>query len=196
MKRRDLIQRLALITGAALSPSVVQAMINGIDGRVNIQNPVLNSEQKAMCSVLAEMIIPRTDTPGAIDAGVPHFIELMVSDWYTNHERQIFVNGLAELDDYCRQTFGRAFMRSEEQQRIDALTHMETLAKHYKSKSSGMPLAKEVDEDVPFFGKLKELTVIGYYTSEKGATEELIYNPMPMQYDDIKFQEVGRQWSS
>ena len=71
MKRRDLIQRLALITGAALSPSVVQAMINGIDGRISINNRVMSDQQRAMCTVLSEMIIPRTDTPGAIDAGVP-----------------------------------------------------------------------------------------------------------------------------
>ena len=196
MKRRDLIQRLALITGAALSPSVVQAMINGIDGRISINNRVMSDQQRAMCTVLSEMIIRRTDTPGAIDAGVPHFIELMVSDWYTETERAIFLKGLSDLDAYSQSNFGQAFLSCSESAKITALRHMETLAKQYKSSASGMPLAKEVDEHVPFFGKLKELTVIGYYTSEKGATEELVYNPMPMKYDDIKFVEVGRQWSS
>ncbi|WP_372778264.1 gluconate 2-dehydrogenase subunit 3 family protein [Litorivivens sp.] len=196
MKRRELIQHLALITGAALSPSVVQAMINGIDGRINIQNPTLNETQRATCSVLAEMIIPRTDTPGAIDAGVPHFIELMVSDWYTNTERTIFLEGLATLNSYCLKEHGSPFLTCSQEDQIAALTHMEVLASGYKSKLSAMPFAKEVDEHVPFFGKLKELTVIGYYTSEVGAKQELIYQPMPMEYRDIEFREVGRQWSS
>ncbi|WP_372781521.1 gluconate 2-dehydrogenase subunit 3 family protein [Litorivivens sp.] len=196
MKRRELIQHLGLITGAALSPSVVQAMINGIDGRVTIQNPVLSDSQRATCSVLAEMVIPRTDTPGALDAGVPHFIELMVSDWYTPTERQIFLDGLATLDSHCQTQFGNPFLSCTEENQIAALTHMETLGADYKSQTSAAPMSKEVDENVPFFGKLKELTVIGYYTSEVGAKQELIYQPMPMEYRDIDFREVGRQWSS
>ncbi len=196
MKRRELIQNLALITGAALSPSVVQAMISGIDSRSSIQNPVLTGAQRATCSVLAELIIPRTDTPGAIDAGVPRFIELMVSDWYTDTERSIFFEGLATLESYCKQEFGAGFLKCAEEAQITALTHMETLAAGYKSQSTASPMSKEVDEHVPFFGKIKELTVIGYYTSEIGAKQELIYKPMPMEYRDVEFREIGRQWSS
>ena len=196
MKRRELIQNLALITGAALSPSVVQAMINGIDGRVSIENPVLNNAQRKTCAVLSELIIPRTDTPGAIEAGVPHFIELMISDWYTETERTIFIDGLATLENYCHQRFGKPFMQCDEASQIAALSYMEAAGADYKSQLTNMPFAKEVDEYVPFFGKLKELTVIGYYTSEVGAKQELIYQPMPMEYRDIDYREIGRQWSS
>ncbi len=196
MKRRQLIQNLALITGAALSPSVVQAMITGVDGRVAIQSPVFTQAQRATCSILAELIIPRTDTPGAIEAGVPHFIELMVSDWYTDTERTIFFEGLATLEAFCQQKFGKAFLACAEHDQIAALTHMETLAAGYKGQSAQSPMSKEVDEHVPFFGKIKELTVIGYYTSEIGAKQELIYQPMPMEYRDIEFREIGRQLTS
>jgi len=196
MKRRELIQHLALLTGAALSPSIVNAMINGIDGRVTIKNPAFNEQQRATCTVLAELIIPRTDTPGAIDAGVPKFIELMVSDWYTDVERKIFLEGLASIDSYCREQFSDGFLHCAEKNQITALSYMEEAASSYKGKSGGIPLLKEIDENVPFFPKIKELTVIGYYTSEKGASQELVYNPMPMKYEDIEFRDVGRQWSS
>lgn len=196
MKRRELIHNLALITGAALSPSVVQATINGVDGRDIIKHSVFNETQRATCTVLAELIIPRTDTPGAIEAGVPHFIELMVSDWYTDIERRIFLDGLTTLDTYCQQQFGKVFLTCAEADQIAALTHMESLAESYKSTAPATPMSKEVDEHVPFFGKIKELTVVGYYTSEIGAKQELIYQPMPMEYRDIDFRDVGRQWSS
>ena len=57
-------------------------------------------------------------------------------------------------------------------------------------------MAKLIDERTPFFAKLKELTVVGYFSSEVGATEFLEYNPMPMRYDgDFDFAEVGTHWS-
>ncbi len=58
-------------------------------------------------------------------------------------------------------------------------------------------MSKIVDENTPFFAKIKELTVIGYYSSEVGAKQELAYNPMPMRYEgDYDYAKTGgRQWS-
>ena len=57
-------------------------------------------------------------------------------------------------------------------------------------------MAKLIDERTPFFAKLKELTVVGYFSSELGVTEFLEYNPMPMRYDgDFDFAKVGTHWS-
>jgi hypothetical protein len=150
-----------------------------------------------MCAVLAELIIPATDTPGAIEAGVPAFIEMMVSDWYTATERSLFIEGLAALNEYCVNQYSKAFLEVGEAQQIKALEHQETLALAYQAPvdPTAFLMPKE-DEHAPFFDKLKELVVIGYYHSEVGATQELIYQPMPMGYRDIPFVEVGRQWSS
>lgn len=194
MNRRELLQLLALLAGGALAPSVVHALSSGVDGRGEIQNRRVNKRQRAMCSVLAEMIIPKTDTPGAIEAGVPHFIELMVSDWYTDTERRIFLSGLQTLDTFCRQQFGGTFLHCRPEDRAAALTQMEKAAAEYRG-APALPFRTAADENEPFFNKLKELTVLGYYTSEVGAKQELRYLPMPMEYRDIDFAEVGRQWS-
>jgi len=196
MNRRDLLKNTAILMGGIASSSVVQAMLAGVDGRVKIERPIFNWDQKKMTQVLAEMIIPRTDTPGAIDAGVPHFIELMVSDWYTETERAIYFEGLLSLDVYCQKHFSKAFLKSDAEQRIAALEQAEKEAGSYKVPAN-KNIAKEVeDENKPFFLKLKELTVLGYYTSEEGAQKELRYDPMPMRYDDMQLSEIGRQWSS
>jgi hypothetical protein len=149
-----------------------------------------------MTEILAEMIIPRTDTPGAIDADVPHFIELMVSDWYTDRERKIYFDGLESLHIFCREKYMQDFISATSEQQIAALEDAERKNEQYKPVKSKNILSKEEDEDKPFFGKLKELTVLGYYSSEQGATQELNYNPMPMRYGDIDFVDVGKQWSS
>ena len=143
------------------------------------------------------MIIPTTDTPGAIAAGVPAFVEMMVCDWYTATERMVFLDGLAALDKDCLERHSTVFVEVTEEQQIRALHRQEDIAAEYEMPEdpTSFLLPKE-DEHTPFFDKLKELVVIGYYHSEIGAKQELIYNPMPMEYREIPFAEVGRQWSS
>jgi hypothetical protein len=161
---------------------------------------LFNERQSQMVSALAEIIIPTTDTPGAIAAGTPAFIEMMAADWYTDTERGIFFKGLAALDTYCQASFGKSFLEASEEQRIAALRDAELQAAGYKSTGpAGFAAAmmKYVDEHSPFFTKIKELTVIGYYSSEVGATQEMAYNPMPMSYQgDYDFSTIGRHWSS
>ena len=152
--------------------------------------------KKKHIEILSEMIIPRTDTPGAIEAGVPHFVEMMVSDWYTDTERKVFFEGLLSLDDCCNEQFKTDFINASAKQQITALEKAEELSEQYKPAKPEDVVKKGDDEKKPFFNKIKELVVLGYFTSEVGAQQELKYNPVPMKYDDVDFSEVGRQWSS
>ena len=203
MDRRTLLKNTAILLGGIASSSVTRAVLAGVDGRVAIEKPIFTAIQREKCSLLAEMIIPQTDTPGAIEAGVPHFLEVMVSDWYTDREREVFFTGLESLDQYCMDSFDQRFLACTVDQRIDALEQAEKDSEGYQAEAGGMTgegegslAAPKEDEDKPFFSKIKELTVLGYYTSEVGARQELLYDPMPMEYKDIEFAEVGRQWSS
>jgi hypothetical protein len=203
MDRRTLLKNTAILLGGIASSSVTRAVLAGVDSRVAIEKPIFTAIQREKCSVLTEMIIPRTDTPGAIEAGVPHFVEVMVSDWYTDRERQIFFAGLKSLDQYCKESFSKPFLACNADQRINALEQAEKDTEGYKAPTDGMTgkgegslLPGPEDEGKPFFTKIKELTVLGYYTSEVGAKQELRYDPMPMEYKDIDFADVGRQWSS
>lgn len=147
-----------------------------------------------MIAQLAELIIPETDTPGARAAGVPEFISRIVTDWYTPTERRLFCEGLASLDNYCLAQHRRHFNACDPAQQTLALQVADLQSRSYRSKA-----AKSFDgndEESPFFFKLKELTVLGFYTSQVGATTELAYNPAPGRYDgDFDFAAVGRQWS-
>src|SRR5258705_341055 len=75
-----------------------------------------SAPQREMTEQLAEVIIPRTDTPGAIEAGVPAFIDQIVSGWYTPVERRIFLEGLAALDTSCVREWGKPFTACDTQQ--------------------------------------------------------------------------------
>lgn len=198
MNRRELLKRTSLLLGGMLTASLVRGVTAGEESLRKAAVPLFTAPQRQQVSLLAELIIPTTDTPGAITAGVPDFIEMMVAEWYTETERRLFMQGLQDLDDWCLDTHGADLLASSEAQQIAALEAMEAIAATYAASELDVEAAMlgKIDENTPFFAKLKELTVIGYYTSEVGAKEELAYIPMPMRYEgDIPLAEIGRQWA-
>lgn len=200
MNRRELLKRIAIVTGAGFSGSLAQNVMAGIAPTAAPSKAIFDAETSKMVTTLAEMIIPKTDTPGAIEAGVPKFIEMMVADWYNDKEREIFFSGLASLNQFCEEKFKKKFLKCNAEQQVAALQDAEAQAKAkvmFGNTVFGSDLqAKKVDSSTPFFTKIKELTVLGYYTSEVGAQTELSYDPMPMRYEgDYDFVKVGKQWS-
>lgn len=197
MNRREILKIAATLLGAGLSGSLSQNVIAGLLPTDRPAKAVFDERTRRMVAILAELIIPKTDTPGAIEAGAPAFIEMMVGDWFYDGERRIFFDGLAALDGFCREKYGRDFLACDDAQRTEALKDAEKQAAAYKSSAPMFDISQKfVDQDTPFFTKLKELTVVGYFTSEVGAKQALSYNPMPMRYDgDVDFKDVGREWS-
>lgn len=197
MDRRTLLKNTAVVLGCVTSSSITLAVMSGVNGSAKVAKPFFTDQQRKQCMQLCELIIPQTDTAGAIEAGVPQFVEVMVSDWYTDKERGIFSAGLKELDDYCVSNFKKTITDCTIEQQTIALEKFESDSKSYKTDVPSGPLSAQEDENKPFFQKIKELTVLGYYTSELGAKQELSYNPMPMRYDgDYDLSETGRQWST
>lgn len=183
--------------GAGLSPSCRRALDSGVDLSAPPVGESLSKAQLDVVAVLAELVIPQTDTPGAIAARVPDFINQIVVDWYTQAERQIFLDGLAELDHIARQRWSAGFMDLQPERQAQVLTEleppMEDLSRTQPVAASAMSPGASGEE--PFFVKLKELTVLGYYTSEIGAKAELTYRPVPGAYDgDAVFGITSRQW--
>lgn len=200
MNRRELLLRTSVLLGGAVSASIARGIVAAEQAATSAATTVFDSEQRAQVASIAELIIPTTDTPGAIEAGVPAFIEMMVAQWYTDTERRIFLQGLQDLDQWCQENNSSTFNASTAPQQTAALLAAEQVAAGYEGPEGGgikAMMSKQIDENIPFFPKVKELTVIGYYTSEVGAKQELVYNPMPMRYDgDFPYAEVARQWSS
>jgi hypothetical protein len=197
MNRREMLRLATVLLGSALSASVTRGVLAGALPNDKPARAVFTAATRPLVAELAELILPKTDTPGAIEAGVPAFIELMVADWYTDTERKIFLDGLAELNALCIKNYGKDFIQCDNEQKTAALTAAEQQAANYRPPPRGLHfMSKDVDENTPFFAKIKELTVLGYYTSQVGATQELVYVPMPMHYDgDYPYANVKKQFS-
>jgi hypothetical protein len=107
----------------------------------------LNAAQQALVTDVAEMIIPETDTPGATSVRVPQFIDLIVTEWMSDEEKKGFLAGLAEID-------ARGFGRMTRTQKADLLATLDAA----REDGSGPGFA---------FGRVKALTVYGYFTSQR-----------------------------
>jgi hypothetical protein len=133
---------------------------------------VLDPEHRALLDALTELILPATDTPGALAAGVPQFIEFMLARGFGAAERERFVTGLDQVDRISRRESGSPFVSLPAERQIAILQDLEEAGK-----------ALRTADDPGFFQVLKELTLIGYYTSETGATLEARYVPVPGRYE-------------
>jgi gluconate 2-dehydrogenase gamma chain len=152
-------------------------------------------EQRLVVAAIAETIIPRTDTPGAIDAGVPRFIELMVADWCNDEEREIFRVGMEQLDVYTREEYGAPFYELDQKAQLQTLEMLEDQASDSPWYQLGN-IRRDFISDAPFICQIKELTVWGFFTSEQGGTQTLRYEPMPMYFDgDIPLKPDDSTWN-
>ncbi len=195
MKRREALSRVALLMGGTLSAPTLMAFSEGNALPLNSGAAFsLTPAQQALVAEVAEHIIPRTTTPGAKDAGVGPFIELMLKDCYKAQEQQNFLNGLADLDEQATKTYNKKFLETTPSEQVTLLKKVEkeTIEMMKNANVQQVKVGDNVDKEVisskkikgtPFWRLMKELTLFGYFTSEEGATKALDYVPIPGRYD-------------
>ena len=173
MNRRD---ALLLLAGTAALPESLKAMGRAVHQRVHAgMLRTFTPHQNETVATIAELIIPKTDTPGARDAGVPAFIDVMLADWGDDEQRQRFTTGLANVDERSRTAYGKEFIGCTPQQQSEILQDLDyELAQLRDAKR---------DTSKNFFGAMKWLTLTGYYTSEVGASSELHYRVVPGRFE-------------
>src|SRR5688500_3350106 len=155
--RREALRRTAMLLGGVLSSPAIAGVLAGCDSRsADGTWRALTSEQGELVATIAEHIIPETDTPGARAAGVHTFIDRMRAGHYVDEDRKRVLDGLAELDAQARRDCGQPFIRCSADEQRALLTRIDQEA---FAEVAGRP-------GVPWFRTIKELTVLGYYTSE------------------------------
>ena len=182
LTRREAIKRTAAMLGIALTPSLIagiaRAQTNRAAGAADAPK-YLNAKQASIAGAVAERILPRTDTPGARDVGVPAFLDLMYGEFMTPEEKQTFARGLDEVESASRATHQRDFAQvSPEQQ--DKILHAIAEASQAKEKT--------------FFHLMKDLTLLGYFTSEEVGRNVTHYDPIPGKFQGcIPLADVGNK---
>lgn len=189
--RRELLQRAAILLGGTLSAPAVLGVLNGCGAHAATAQPpaFFDNAQLEVIGEVAEIIIPRTDTPGARDVGVPTFIDTMLGAVYPQADQQRYLAGLAEFEALAAQRHGRAFLQLPAGARAQLVADVHDAALRAESGRNQRP----------FILMTKELTLLGFFTSEPGATEVLQYEAVPGTYDGclrLKKAGNGRTWAT
>jgi hypothetical protein len=184
ISRREAIRRAALMLGVALTPSLLSTALQAQSGATTTVPGLryLSESQRATVAIIAERILPKTDTPGALDAGVPEFINIIYGKYFNEDNKIMFSSGLDEVAARALKLYGRriAQLSAEEQ---------DHLLRDIARTSQALPTS--------FFLQIKELTVVGYFTSELVGKTVLKYDPIPGRSDPcIPLSDVGNaQWT-
>lgn len=197
MERREFLASLTALCGGVLTAPCVAFLNQAHAAPPKASSALFTPEQRELVATATELIIPTTDTPGARDAGVPDFIEMMLVDWFYEAERDEFMAGLGRVDVLAAERTGKSFVESPEADQIAVLQQLEKdgVATIQKKGLNPMAALMEKAPAPAFFQSLKQLTLVGYYTSEIGATKELVFEPIPGPFQGcIEVGTHGRAW--
>lgn len=191
ISRREAVRRVSALFGGVLvgGPALLVAAEAARPRELVLEGVRFSQAAIELLDEVADTILPETDTPGAKAAGVGPFIALMVTDCYSPDEQAVFIGGLETIDARSFDQFGRAFADAAPHQRLalvetldrEQYDHMQTLAPGQAAHP---------------FRMLKELTLLGYFTSEIGCTQAQRYIETPGRYDPCVPMEPGeRTWA-
>lgn len=211
MDRRELLKMVAILTGGVVIGGEV--FLSGCKSGAST-DAGFTTNNIALLDEVAETIIPAGKTPGAKAAQVGEFMKIMVNDCYTPAQQAAFTKGINELEEACKKANGKAFMDCTPQQRHDFLVGLEKESKDYNKKvsdedkpkrealektNSTLPWKDQKEfEGAPrhYYTMMKQLTLLGFFSSKTGMTETLRHIPVPGKYDGaFPYAKGDKAWA-
>ena len=219
MNRREAIQRASLLVGGAISVPTILTVLESCARKAgpDWKPAALSGEELGVVSRIADLLLPRTDTPGALDVGVPAFIDTMLKEAYALEERSYYLEWLREFDAAARRFAGKPFLelRQEAQrslvQQFQEAAIADTRATQDRKREEVLrqlqgpaPLAQHTELPTatrkrPFILTTRELTLLGFFTSRPGATQVLQYVAIPGAYHGclpVSQAGNGKRWAT
>jgi len=204
MNRRELLKMVAAATGGVV--------IGGEFFLAGCKNPEAGQAKEftendiAFFDEVAETIFPKTSTPGAKEAKVGQFMTVMVNDCYTEDDQKAFREGQASINAACKKMHDHDFMKATPEQRKAVLVSLDPEVKEYqvkrrefnklqddlekKAQANGDTNFKKQTMSAHYFTMMKQLTILGYFTSKEGRQGATNYQPVPGKYEgDVPYRK-------
>ncbi|RDV16388.1 gluconate 2-dehydrogenase subunit 3 family protein [Pontibacter diazotrophicus] len=186
MNRREAISAVAWLMGGTLISA--DLLVSCTSRKLEVGD-LFQQEQVALLNEVGDTILPATSTPGAKAANVGEFMAVMVRDCYAPEDQQIFVEGITKLNEASDNEFGKNFMELNPQQRT-------TLVRALDAEQQEQMRTKEEGAPNHYFRMIKELTLLGFFSSEVGATQALRFEAVPGRYDGcMPYKKGDRAWA-
>jgi hypothetical protein len=186
MDRREAIRRMAWLMGGAmvgapyiLSGQTVPDKATGND---------FSDADKALLDEVGETIIPATDIPGAKAVGIGAFMAMMVTDCYTDKDHALFKAGLADIEARAASKHGKGFAACAPSERLELANALDREQVEHHGK-------KAKDEPEHYFRMIKDLTTLGFFSSEIGCTQAVRYIEVPGSFNgDAPYKKGDPAW--
>ncbi|MEO5562974.1 MAG: gluconate 2-dehydrogenase subunit 3 family protein [Chitinophagaceae bacterium] len=195
MNRRDALKQTVLVLGYTVTVPSLLAVLAGCNNdsgtSLTWEPQFFSPSQASVISELAEAILPKTKTPGAKDLHIDQFIDRIIKQVLSAEDQQKFLKGMEAFEAEAKQVNGKSFVESAPEQRAALLTKMETETEKMPGSIWGFSLKKDAGS-VPFYREVKELTLLGYFTSKEIGKEVLVYDPVPGKFAaDVPLTKPG-----
>ena len=188
MNRREALSSVALLLGGTIIGS--SAFLMGCKSNGSESGISFSPDDISFLNEVGETILPATSTPGAKEAKVGEFMSVYVSDCYEAKDQTIFKEGIQKLNDASQKKNGKSFIESTAEQRHELLVALDKEAKEYQQ-------SKKPEDPNHYFRMMKELTLLGFFTSEVGATKALRYVAVPGKYEGcIPYNKGDKAWAT
>jgi hypothetical protein len=183
---------------------------------------LFSDHYKNLLEEIAETILPKTGSPGAKEAQVSDFIQKMVQDCYSKEDQDMIINGLSNFEKDCLKSYQKSFLNLSKSDKESYLLsiekevfknkiapshkiaddHTTSTEKQAKMETRQIDPVNKVPEPPiaepnKYYRILKELTLLGYFTSELGATKALEYVKVPGKYMGIMpLKPAQKSWAT
>ena len=190
MNRRELIKHIALLTGASVAGA--DFFLSGCKSADKPSTGLFTEKDISFFDEVAETILPKTNTPGAKEADVGKFMASYSTDCYDEVQLNTLKEGVNKLNDAAERKYSAGLLQLNPSQKQELLTAIDAEAKKYDEVSD------EARKNQPphYFTLMKQLVLLGFFTSKPGVTQVLRYNPVPGRYFGcIDYKEGETSWA-
>ena len=185
MNRREAVQHISLLLGGTILGA------NAFVACKSNDNKAVSFTEKdvVLLDEIADTILPPTKTPGAKAAKVGQFMTVMVNDCYEERDQKVFYDGMKKIQDFSEKEYNDKFIALRPEQRHALLVKLDN------EQKEAMKTWK-ADQPKHYFRLMKELTLLGYFTSEIGCTQARRYVETPGRYDAcIPYKKGDKAWA-
>lgn len=196
MNRRDAIKGTAMIFGYAISAGTVGGLLQSCQSGPDLNwiPANLNEDQAKTLSAIIDKILPKTGTPGGVEIGIDQFIDKILGNVFPKETISLFGKGLDDWNSASNTSYGKDFVKVSPEQQVEQVQ---------KAESDNGPLpggmwsfSMSETQGFPFYRMMKEIALLGYFSSEKLGKEVLAYDPIPGPYQGcIPYESVGKIWT-
>ena len=200
MDRRAILKYTAYVTGYAITAPLTSAFLSGCKAEPTAPDyvPVYFSETTYQNLVaVVDTMLPATSTPGAVEIGVPAFMDLVVGKYTEEEDRLKMMNGFESWLTTVQNNAGTPYHALPAEEQLKLLNALDQEAIATAESLEGKILSEdEMKALQPWWLDMKALVINGYFASEKIGTEVLAYDPVPGPYQGcIPLSNVGKTWS-